>query len=43
LTDILLNTEVLTKDYRVGSEMVHALRAVTVEIRRGDFVAVPGP
>ncbi len=43
MTDILLKTEDLTKDYRVGSEMVHALRAVSVEIRRGDFVAVTGP
>jgi putative ABC transport system ATP-binding protein len=43
MTDILLKTEDLAKDYRIGSEMVHALRAVSVEIRRGDFVAVTGP
>jgi putative ABC transport system ATP-binding protein len=43
MTDTLLHTEDLTKDYRIGSEMVHALRAVSVEILRGDFVAVTGP
>jgi putative ABC transport system ATP-binding protein len=41
--DILLKTADLTKDYRIGSETVHALRAVSVEIARGDFVAVTGP
>ena len=43
MTEILLKTEELTKHYQVGSETVHALRAVSVEIVRGDFVAVTGP
>jgi len=43
MTDTLLTTEDLTKDYRVGSETVHALRGVSVAILRGDFVAVTGP
>jgi putative ABC transport system ATP-binding protein len=43
MTDVLLKTEDLTKNYILGSEMVHALRGVSVEIARGDFVAVTGP
>ena len=43
MTNVLLHTEDLTKDYLLGSETVHALRGVSVEIVRGDFVAVTGP
>jgi putative ABC transport system ATP-binding protein len=39
----LIATEGLTKDYRLGPHTVHALRAVTVTIERGEFVAVMGP
>jgi putative ABC transport system ATP-binding protein len=43
MMDALVTTEDLAKDYRLGSETVHALRGVSVEIARGDFVAVTGP
>jgi putative ABC transport system ATP-binding protein len=43
MMDALVATEDLAKDYRLGSETVHALRGVSVEIARGDFVAVTGP
>ena len=33
----------LKKDYRLGTTKVHALRSVSIEIRRGEFVAVMGP
>jgi putative ABC transport system ATP-binding protein len=39
----LVEIEDLARDYRVGSETVHALRGITVKIARGDFVAVMGP
>jgi len=39
----LIRTEGLSKIYRLGAEEVHALREVTVEIARGEFVAVTGP
>jgi putative ABC transport system ATP-binding protein len=42
MTNLLLKTEDLTKNYTLGSEQVHALRGVSVEIMRGDFVAVTG-
>jgi len=43
MAGFLLETENLTKDYRMGSQVVHALRGVSVEIERGEFVAVVGP
>src|SRR5262249_53388184 len=33
----------LKKDYRLGTTIVHALRSVSIEIQRGEFVAVMGP
>jgi putative ABC transport system ATP-binding protein len=39
----LIETEAITKDYRLGPHTVHALRGVTVGIDRGEFVAVMGP
>jgi putative ABC transport system ATP-binding protein len=43
MTDLLLKTEDLTKDYTVGSEVVRAISRVSVDIGRGDFLAVTGP
>jgi putative ABC transport system ATP-binding protein len=39
----IIVTEALTKDYRLGSHVVHALRGVDVTIERGEFVAIMGP
>jgi putative ABC transport system ATP-binding protein len=39
----LIVTEGLTKDYRLGPHTVHALRGLTIEIERGEFVAIMGP
>jgi putative ABC transport system ATP-binding protein len=43
MTDLLIKTEGLAKDYRLGGETVHALRGVSVAVPRGEFVAVMGP
>ena len=40
---MVIVTEGLTKDYRLGPHIVHALRGVTVAVDRGEFVAVMGP
>ena len=39
----LIVTDELTKDYHLGPHTVHALRGVTLELERGEFVAVMGP
>ena len=39
----LIRTAGLTKEYQMGSTVVHALRGVSVEIAGGEFVAVMGP
>jgi putative ABC transport system ATP-binding protein len=33
----------LRKEYRLGGETVHALRGITLEIPKGDYVAIMGP
>jgi len=43
MSNLLLKTKNLTKDYNLGSQVVHALRDISVEIERGEFVAIMGP
>jgi len=40
---MLIRTSGLTKEYQMGSTVVHALRGVSVDIDSGEFVAVMGP
>jgi putative ABC transport system ATP-binding protein len=39
----LIETRDLWKTYTMGSEEIHALRGVSIEIERGDYVAIMGP
>ena len=39
----LIETHDLWKTYVMGSEQVHALRGVSIEIERGEYVAIMGP
>jgi putative ABC transport system ATP-binding protein len=39
----LIETRDLWKTYVMGSEEIHALRGVTIEIERGEYVAIMGP
>ncbi len=41
--DVLIKTEDLWKTYIMGAEEIHALRGVSFEIRRGEYVAIMGP
>jgi putative ABC transport system ATP-binding protein len=39
----LIETRDLWKTYTMGSEEIHALRGVSIEIDRGEYVAIMGP
>ena len=43
MSDLIIRTRGLRKDYVLGAETVRALRGVDVEIRPAEFVAVMGP
>ena len=40
---IVIKTEELEKTYQMGTEMVHALSGVDLQIRKGEYVAIMGP
>ena len=39
----LIETRDLWKTYRMGNDTIHALREVSVQIERGEYVAIMGP
>jgi putative ABC transport system ATP-binding protein len=41
--DALIEIREVRHDYRLGSQVIHALRGVDLTIRRGEFVAISGP
>jgi putative ABC transport system ATP-binding protein len=43
MAQLLIETEELVKDYRIGSRRVHALRGISINVHSGEFVAVMGP
>jgi putative ABC transport system ATP-binding protein len=43
LPDIVILTHKLMRDYQLGTEVVHALRGVDLQIRRNEFTAIMGP
>ncbi len=43
MSDLVIGISNLDRRYAMGSEVVHALRGVTLEIRRNEYVAIRGP
>ena len=41
--DLVIDIDGVTKLYRMGTEIVHALRGVKMQIHRGEYLAVMGP
>src|SRR5215208_8321086 len=41
--DIVIRTDDLWKTYVMGAEEVHALRGVSFEVKRGEYMAIMGP
>lgn len=41
--ELVIDIEGVTKLYRMGTEIVHALRGVKMKIHRGEYLAVMGP
>ena len=39
----LIRLEKISRRYQMGAETIHALREVSLEIRRGEYVAIMGP
>src|SRR5277367_943123 len=40
---VVIKTEALEKTYQMGTERVHAVSGIDLEIRRGEYVAIMGP
>jgi putative ABC transport system ATP-binding protein len=43
LSDVIIRTEGIKKDYVLGAETIHAVAGMDLEIRKGEFVAIMGP
>jgi putative ABC transport system ATP-binding protein len=43
MNDLVIQIHDLTRSYIMGSETVHALRGVSLEIRRNEYLAIMGP
>ncbi|WP_240337050.1 ABC transporter ATP-binding protein [Rufibacter psychrotolerans] len=39
----IIKTENISKVYQMGTETIHALRSISIEIKRGEYVAFMGP
>ncbi len=43
MSDTIISVHDITKVYHMGAEDVHALRGISIDIRRGEYVSIMGP
>src|SRR6266581_3951914 len=43
LSEYTVRTIDITREYRMGTEVVHALNGVTISINRGEYISIMGP
>jgi putative ABC transport system ATP-binding protein len=43
VTEVVVAAHDLHRDYSMGADIVHAVRGVTLDIERGEYVAIVGP
>ena len=43
MTDTVIQVRQLTREYDMGGELIHALRGISLDIRRNEYVAIMGP
>ena len=43
MTDTIIRIRDLTRQYDMGGETIHALRGISLEVRRNEYVAIMGP
>jgi putative ABC transport system ATP-binding protein len=41
--ELVIRTEEISKIYKMGSEVIHALQSITIDIKKGEYVAFMGP
>src|SRR5882724_11540883 len=41
--ELVIDIDGVTKLYKMGTEIIHALRGITLQIRRNEFLAIMGP
>ncbi len=41
--ELIIKTKGISKIYQMGSETIHALQSITIEIKKGEYIAFMGP
>ncbi|HEX28976.1 TPA: ABC transporter ATP-binding protein [Candidatus Poribacteria bacterium] len=41
--DVVIKTENVVKEYKMGNTIVRALRGISIEVKRGEYISIMGP